>query len=193
MEILAKRLAQGEADAFWELFDTFGPRLVNLFKRKGVPDADAEMLALDCLLHVKRQIGKYKPQEGGKFESWVFTLAIRKWLDWRNRNVTTIYMDIQMLGNLKGAGNQPIASVDAAQEKQESPEENYREVYDALERLSETDREVIKLRYLEPCLDNAELAARLGIRINAAKVRLSRALKHLKTILESDPRIKTRK
>lgn len=193
MEILAKRLAQDDADAFWELFDVLGPKLVNLFKRKGLTQDDAEMLALECLKHVKRQIDKYTPQEVGKFESWVFKLAIRKWLDWRRRNVMTIYMDDQMLGTLKGAGNRILASEDAPQEKQVSPEEHYREIYDALEQLSETDREAIKLRYFEPCYDNAELAAKLGIQINAAKVRLCRAHKHLMTILERDPRIKNKK
>ncbi len=192
-EILAVRLAQGEAEAFWELFDTFGPRLVLFFTRRGVPNTDAENLALECLQNVRRQIGKYQRQEDGSFTGWVFTMARRKRIDWWRRNGTTLSLEDKMLKNLTRDETPLFESLIAPEEGQESPDETCQAVYDALELLSDSDQKVIRLRFIDARLDNAELAAHLGIQINAAKTRLSRALKRLKTILEKDPRIKIRK
>ena len=193
MEILAVRLAQGEAEAFWELFDIFGPRLVAFFTRRGVPEADAENLALECLQTVRRQIGKYKQLEEGSFTGWIFTMARRKRIDWWRRNGTTIPLEDGMLKNLTVDETQLLELLIALEEDHEPPDVTSRAVHDALKQLSEADQEVIRLRFIDARLDNAEIAARLGIQVNAAKTRLSRALRRLKSILEKDPRIKIRK
>ena len=192
-ENLALRLAQGDAEAFWELFGTFGPRLVGFFSRQGVPDTDAENLALECLLNASRQIGKYRQQEDGSFTGWIFTMARRKRIDWWRRNGTRISLEDEMLRNLTEGETPLFESLIAPEEDQESPDETSRAVHDALKQLSDADQKVIRLRFIDARLDNAELAAQLGIQMNAAKTRLSRALKRLKPILEKDPRIKIRK
>jgi RNA polymerase sigma-70 factor (ECF subfamily) len=193
MEILAVRLAQGEAEAFWELYCTFGPRLVGFFRRRGVPDTDAENLAFECLQDVRRKIGKYQRREGGSFMSWIYTMARRKWIDWWRRNGITHPLEDEMLKNLTGYETQLFGLLIELEEDSESPAMTTRAVYDALEQLSTTDQEVVRLRFIDAHLDNAQLAAHLEIQINAVKTRLSRALKRLKAILEKDPRIKLRK
>ncbi len=55
----------------------------------------------------------------------------------------------------------------------------------ALHRLSDRDREVLALRYLEE-LPVAEVAERLNISATAAKVRSHRALTRLRLVLEND-------
>lgn len=194
-EVLAVRLAQGEPEAFWELFEMFGARLVSFFKRQGVPDTDAENLALECLLFIRRQIGKYQRQEDDAFTGWVFTIARRKMIDWWRRNKIAVALEEETIKNLKAEKDETelVGSLIDPEEDQESPNETSRAVLDALNQLSDTDQKLIRLRFIDARLDNAELAARLGIKINAAKTRLSRALKRLKIILEKDPRIKIRK
>lgn len=191
-EILAAQLAQGETEAFWALFDLFSPRLVGFFTKRGVPDTDAENLALECLMNVRRQIGKYQRRENGSFTAWIFTMARRKRIDWWRRNRTTLRLEDDLLRNLTEDESRLFESP-IAPEDQESPDQITRAVHDALELLSDSDREAIRLRFIDSRLDNAELAARLGITINAAKARLSRSLRRLKPILEKDPRIKIRK
>ncbi len=56
------------------------------------------------------------------------------------------------------------------------------EVAAALTALSESDRQILKLRYEED-LTQPQISERLGIGESAAKVRLSRARKRLETIL----------
>ncbi len=58
-------------------------------------------------------------------------------------------------------------------------------VRDALARLSENDREVLVLRYLEQ-LANAEIAAALGISEGAVKMRHLRALERIRALLADD-------
>jgi RNA polymerase sigma-70 factor (ECF subfamily) len=192
-EIIAAQLAQGDDDAFWPLFEMFGPRLVGFYKRKGVADTDAEDLAWDCLQTVRRQIGKYNQREGSSFMGWVFTIARNKWIDRHRRNLTTIPLEDFLLNKPRIAEPRSLEPYIEPEEDQKSPDEISREFQDALERLSKNDQEVIRLRFIDPCHNNAELAARLGITENAAKQRLHRALKRLKPILENDPRIKIRK
>ncbi len=192
-EILALRLAQGEADAFWEFFEMFSPRLIGFFKKQGVPDTDAENLTLECLQNVRRQIDKYRRQEDGSFTGWVFTMACRKRIDWWRRNKPMLPLEDEMLKNLTVDKTQWFELLNALEQDQEPPDEIRRAVHDALKQLSKTDQEVIRLRFIDARLGNTELAAQLGIQLNAAKTRLSRALKRLKPILENDPRIKIRK
>lgn len=185
-ELLAVRLAQGEAEAFWELFEHFGERLVGSFTRRGVPDTDAESLALECLQNVRRRISQYERRENGSFAGWIFTMANRMRIDWWRRNGTAYPLEDDMLSTLSTEAL-PIAL------EEEAPEEIRRAIHEALEQLSDSDRELIRLRYLDAHLDNAALAARLGIQVNAAKTRLSRALRRLQPILEQDPRINIRR
>lgn len=192
MEILATRMARLEPEAFWEFADEFGPRLIGFFMRRGAPETDAEQLAFECLLVVGRKIGQYRRQEGGSFEGWVFKIARRKLIDWLRKTVATQPID-DIIDSLASGGDPWSELLKAIEEEQESPTETTRAVHEALAQLSTADQEVIRLRFIDTRLDNAELAAHLGIQINAAKTRLSRAIKRLKTILEKDPRIKIRK
>jgi RNA polymerase sigma-70 factor (ECF subfamily) len=57
----------------------------------------------------------------------------------------------------------------------------------AIDRLPERDREVLVLRYLED-LSTADTAAVLGCSVGAAKVRLLRALRRLRDLLDTGDR-----
>lgn len=57
------------------------------------------------------------------------------------------------------------------------------EVRQALERMNETDREVVALRHFEE-LTNQEVAIELGIQPKAASIRYMRALERLRAVLE---------
>lgn len=190
MESLAERLAQGDEEAFWELFETFGPRLVHFFGKRGVPETDAENLALNCLMNVRRQIAKYERRENGSFAGWIFTIARRMRIDWWRINGASCQLEDDMLLKIATDETQSFESWIA---QEGSPDEIRQAVCDALEQLSDSDQDLIRQRFIEAELDNAALAERLGIKVNTVKTRLSRALKRLKPILEKDSRIKTRK
>lgn len=64
-------------------------------------------------------------------------------------------------------------------------EERRRRVHDALGQLAPTDREILVMRFLED-LPFAEVAAILGIREGAAKMRQLRALQRMRDILGDD-------
>ncbi|WP_435011127.1 sigma-70 family RNA polymerase sigma factor [Tundrisphaera lichenicola] len=67
-------------------------------------------------------------------------------------------------------------------------EETHRQLLEALDRLSEADRQVLVLRYLGD-LGFAEIASTLGITENAAKVRHFRALVRVREVMDgNDPR-----
>jgi RNA polymerase sigma factor (sigma-70 family) len=187
MEAIAEGLARGNEQAFWDLFEKFGPRLVSFFTRRGVPDIDAENLAFECLLNVRHRIAKYERRENGSFTGWVFKIAHYMRIDWWRANGASLQRDDGMLAKLPTNETQWWI---ALEEDSGSPDEIRQAVYDALEHISERDRDIIRSRYFDANLDNAALAERYGIDVGAAKTRLSRALKRLKRILEKDPRMK---
>lgn len=124
---------------------------------------------------------------------WVFTIARRKRIDRWRRSLPTLPLEDDSLNKSGSDGPRFFEQFIEMEEDQESPDEISQAFHDALKQLSKDYEEVIRLRYIDDCLDNAELAKRFGITVNNAKQRLHRALKRLKTILEKDPRIKKRK
>lgn len=180
MEGLAARMAASEELAYVEFSDTFGPRLRAFFIRKGISGADAEDLAVTCVTDIALKIGKYHSQTRGTFEGWVFTVARNYMIDWlRARNASEPLPEI--LAASPTSDSEEAIDLDVAQA-----------VTEAVSSLSSSDRSIIKARYFSGERDFGEIAEELGITREAARVRHSRAMRKLKTILESDERIRHR-
>lgn len=88
--------------------------------------------------------------------------------------VTTMVLAAQLLGRL-------TSPVDAAMRA-----ERQAMLHDSLEQVGEADREIIALRHFEE-LTNQEVAALLGLHKDAASKRYLRAMKRLKSILDTYP------
>lgn len=61
----------------------------------------------------------------------------------------------------------------------------FRDVFETMQRLSEEDRDIITLRYLDE-LEPREIAVALGVSANVASVRLNRALARLRLLLKEE-------
>jgi RNA polymerase sigma-70 factor (ECF subfamily) len=208
-EELVRRVLQGEEEAINKFFRICRRRCWSYFRMKGIPAANAEDLAQDCTVHIWLNLSRYSP---GNFNGWAWQIARRKLIDWVKK-----HPDI-MKGELLppsladcGASNESdeetkapgkaepipaalVSSVGEAALEQEGQVQidKAQAVREALEKLSHDDREIIHLRYFEN-LTNAEIAERLAIEVNTAKVRLSRARGRLVKLLKDDPRIRLRK
>jgi RNA polymerase sigma-70 factor (ECF subfamily) len=179
IEEMATRMLYLEEEAFIEFAKIFGPRLKAFFLKRGLSAGDAEDLSVSCVTDISLKVNKYTALREGGFTSWVFALAHNSLVDWwRNRRVTEPLpenLSAPALPDDQG-DDEHVAGIVTA-------------VRQALALLADSDRSVIILRELEGNYTYDEIAGRLGMRAEAARVRHHRALKKLKAILEADPRI----
>ena len=180
MEGLAARMAAFQESAYVEFSDTFGPRLRAFFVRKGLSAADAEDLAVSCVTDIALKVDKYDSQARGTFEGWVFIVARNYMIDWLRARYASEPLP-ETLAASPTFNEEEAIDLNVAQA-----------VTDAMSSLSTSDHSIIKLRYFSGEQDFGEIAAELGITREAARVRHSRAIRKLRTILESDERIRHR-
>jgi len=177
VEDLASRMGASDEQAFQEFAEQFGPQIRAFFMSKGLRAADAEDLAVSSVTDICLRVEKYEYQEDGGFEGWVFTLARHFLADWRRS-----YPVVEALpDDLEDPGPVP--------EKTKKRRTAIVAVRQAVKQLSETDQLVLRLRYLEEERSFNEIGDILGIKPGAARTRHSRALAHLKTVVNSDHRI----
>ena len=135
----------------------------------------------DVMSRVFQRALKALPEFRGDshLSTWLYQIAWREGL----RQVAKEKREDGRTAPLEIAVRQPDGAEDQLRtlERRETAER----VRAALEGLSDRDREVLALRYLEE-LPVAEVAERLNISATAAKVRSHRALTRLRLVLEED-------
>lgn len=177
---LMKRLADGDQNAMRELLDRHGAAIARLVGRLTGWHEDREDILQEVLLNVWRKAGSYRGD--GSLEGWLKRMAIN-----RCRNHFRTSNSIKRL-------IEKFALATATQQLQESKHTVYRhqpdsemeqgsELRSALGRLSQPDRTALVLFYLEE-MSGAQVAKSLGIRPETLHVRLHRARKKLKKLIE---------
>jgi len=177
MKDLAHRMAALEEDAFLQFSEIFGPRFRRLFLNKGLSLTDAEDLAVSCVTDIALKVGQYRAEKGN-FEAWIFTLARHYLIDWwRHQHPDAQISDDLLDIPLPEEAVQPNFEVVSA-------------ITQALERLSDKDQEIIRLKDMGAETSFDDVGRQLGINTGAARVRHLRALERLEKLLEKDERIR---
>lgn len=176
-----RRMAEGEAEAIDEFTRVFRPRLYAFFIRHDLNPMDAEDLAADCATDIALRADRYVAGPHSGFSKWVFTLAQHKladWQRWRRRTAPSAYLgDIGPIPDTRGLDSGGSALDPAV----------VRAVHEAFGTLPWLDQEVLSFR--EQQLSYREIGHLLGMRPSSARVRHSRALNRLRTLLEKDRRM----
>lgn len=166
--LVARLVARDEA-AMQELVGLYGRDLHSLIGRLTAYSADVEDLLQETLITAWRTVGTYRHEAA--FSTWLKTIAIRKCHN-RNRGLRRFWR------HLRGYSHQVV--LDVADGVETNP--RWVELQNAMCRLSDTDREILVLYYLEQMNSHA-LAQLFGTTPNAIDVRLHRARKRLQDIL----------
>jgi RNA polymerase sigma factor (sigma-70 family) len=177
VENLARRMAAIEEEAFAEFANIFGPKLRAFFITRGLRAAEAEDLAVSSITDICLRIEKYAEQEDGSFESWVYTLARNFLVDWHRSRPQVEPLPLQL------PAPEPVEG------RTETRRVALVAVREAIETLSDTDQMILTLRHLEEERSFSEIGQILGIEPGTARTRHSRALAHLKEVLEGDLRV----
>ena len=171
-ELLAR--AQTGADGFGELFDKYYDKIYAYAYRRVGARATAEDIAACTFEDALRGIQRLR-WDGKPIAAWLYRIASRRVADHYRRAKANPTADIENL-NLEAASS----PADNAEQS-----ETQSAVRAALARLEPRDREIIQFVYFDE-LETVEIAAMLNCTANSIYVRLHRALKRLKTLLEED-------
>jgi RNA polymerase sigma-70 factor (ECF subfamily) len=165
--------AQQGAVGFGELFDAYYDRIYAYAYRRVGARVVAEDIAASVFEDALRGIKRVRWQ-GKPIVAWLYRIAARRVADYYRRARGDVPLDDDARAPEDGLDGLEIA-------------EDYAAVRRALDLLGASDREVIRLAFFDE-LSGAEIAAILNCTPNSAYVRLHRALKKLKAMLEKEER-----
>jgi RNA polymerase sigma-70 factor, ECF subfamily len=165
---LVSRARSGDEEAFSILFYRFHDEIYRYAGRR-LGDADAAQdVAAETFADAFSSIRRFRWQ-GAPFEAWLYTIARRRVVDHRRTRGRRERVDTVEGGG--AAADHSGAVVDAAN------------VRSAMKKLSESERAVIELRFMED-LDVEQTALRLGKRAGAVRAMQFRALGRLRAVLQ---------
>lgn len=163
-EELMKEVALGNLDVAKILFERHHVHVYNFLYKM----SKDKMLSEDITQEVFYKLIKYRSSyNNGKFVSWMFTIA-RNSLASHYKSSKGTYTDLEYLEY-------------SLTEDQNEIKEDYTHLQKALDKLNETDRELLILNRLQQIKYN-ELAEIMDTTTGAVKTKVCRALKKLKDI-----------
>ena len=165
---IVARASSGDDDAWRELVDRYARRVgAMIVGRTGDPEL-AEELTQSVFVTVAEHVMNGRYQEQGRFESWLFRIAMNRLRDdrRRRRRVTESIQNDSLVQDAPDHTSLP----------------SNEQLRDALNTLSDADREVISLRH-HAQLDFKAIAQLLDAPLGTVLARHHRALHKLRTAM----------
>lgn len=165
---LVARAAGGDDDAWRALINRYARRVAGLMRsRTGDPDL-AEEITQSVFVTVAEHLGSGRYVEQGRFESWLFRIAMNRLRDERRRNR-------RRPERLDGRLISSEATVDRDSDAADA-------LRAAIARLSDSDREIVAMRH-HAQLEFRTIAELLHEPLGTVLARHHRALKKLRAML----------
>lgn len=181
---LLARLRAGEEAAFAELVAAHAARMLAAARRILRSDEDAQDAVQDAFLSAFKALERF--QGDARLSTWLHRIAINAALMRLRSQKRRREQDVdELLPSFAEDGHHELAPKRWS-EAAEDPlvvAESRALVRAKIDELPDNYRVALVLRDIEG-LDNEELAERLGVSVNAAKIRVHRARQALKTLLD---------
>lgn len=174
LEVLAARAREGDRDAFTELVARTYTDTYTLAYRITGSDADASDVVQDAYVRAFKSISKFRGD--AKFTTWLFRITA---------NCASTHMSRRLRNRHELLEDDHVVLDTVVAHDPQSSIENdvlHGRLVDALESLPKSMREVVVLRDVYDLTHDA-IAGELGISVTAAKVRLHRARKKLRSMV----------
>ena len=171
-----RRVQDGDRAAFRVLLDRYERMVFSITNRFGDTPADAEDLAQDIFMKAYRQLDRLRKPE--QFASWLYGIALNHCRDYA-KNVRRDTHAFSMTERTDWEVPAGHPRQDAALEDDEISQQ----LWHALDQLSSTYATPFLLKYRDGMTYKA-MADRMDLSVSALKVRVHRARKKLRTLLE---------
>ena len=174
--LLLKRIADGDRDAFTELYKIFQPRLIKFCSRMLKNDiALAADIADEAMIEVWKSAGSFSGLS--QPSTWIHSIARFRMIGYLRKNKEVLQDDNFEQLNIEDNDLLP-------DEEMAVTERNEQLVRD-IGKLSEKHREVIELVYFRE-LSIRDISEMLDVSENTVKTRMFYARKHLKSIVSNE-------
>jgi RNA polymerase sigma-70 factor (ECF subfamily) len=167
----------GDTEAYAILVKRYQKPIYNLMYRMTRSCEDASDLAQDTFIKAFEQLHRFR--EGHKFFPWLYTIGLnhsKNFLCQRKTSKTLPLEDWDPCSGLDHPGQQ---------EENMCAQLDFQQLHAALDELPVDYREAVVLRYREEC-SMEDVATALKISLSGAKMRVHRALKKLREMLEGN-------
>lgn len=173
-EALLTRIANGDREAFSELYDQVAPRVLGLIRRLLVDHAQSEEVAQEVFLEIWQTASRFDENKGGA-STWILTMAHRRAVDRIRSSQSGRDRDTKV-------GIRDFApEYDHVSESVEIKIEHER-VKQAMAQLTELQRQAVTLAYYGG-YSHSEVAALLSVPIGTVKTRLRDGMIRLRDTL----------
>lgn len=172
---LIKQAQKGDNGSFASLYDEYLPKIFRFVLFKVNNRQAAEDLTHDIFLSAWQNLASYKPQ-GFPFSSWLYQIARNRVIDHYRTNRGHSSID---------DADEDLFKVVSAVEHSLDQMLDLKKVSEALDRLSEDQKEVIIMRFVED-LSYPEIAAAMEKSEGAVRLLQHRAINNLKNIFKPD-------
>lgn len=174
--LLLKKIADGDRDAFTELYKVFQPRLIKYCNRMLRNDiALAADIADEAMIEVWKSAGNFSGLS--QPSTWIYSIAKFRMIGYFRKNKEVLQNDNFEQLDIEDTGL-------LAEEEMLITEKN-EQLIENIGKLSDKHREVIELVYFRE-LSIKDISAMLGVSDNTIKTRMFYARKHLKAILSHE-------
>lgn len=173
-----RRVQAGDRTAFRVLLERYERMVFSITNRFGETPADAEDLAQDVFVKAYRQIDRLRKPE--RFSSWLYGIALNHCRDYA-KNVRRQTHAFSATEHTDWEVPDGERRQDAALEADEAG----RQLWQALDQLSSTYAVPFLLKYRDGMTYQA-MADRMDLSVSALKVRVHRARKKLRQLLEEE-------
>lgn len=175
----ARQVQEGNRDAFRVLLERYDGMVFDLTHQYAETPADAEDLAQDVFTRAYRRIGDL--ENPSRFSSWLYGIALNRCRDYA-KNVRRDTYAFSHTEERDGAD--ALATNTRSQDEALVAEERGEKLWTALEELSSTYATPFLLKYRDGMTYKA-MSKRMDVSVSALKVRVHRARKKLRNLLDS--------
>ena len=187
LAVVLAAASRGDEGAWRRLIELFGRRVFALVKSRGVSADVAEEITQSVFATVAAKLPSGGYMEFGKFEAWIFRIAMNRVRDESRRrarhagSVDSGHLN-EMAVRSTGSGDGVPGTQLGAGEKREQKERELVRLRVALGELTDADREVVQLRH-HGGLSFKQIAVMLDEPLGTLLARHHRALKKLASLL----------
>ena len=174
----ARRVQEGNREAFRVLIERYEGMVFDLAHQYADSPEDAEDLAQDAFMRAFRRIGDLKNPD--RFSSWLYGIALNRCRDYA-KNVRRETYPFSRTEEREDAD--ALAGENRGQVDDLIAEERSEQLWAALDELSSTYATPFLLKYRDGMTYKA-MSKRLDVSVSALKVRVHRARKKLRTLLD---------
>lgn len=171
---LARRVVEGDAEAFGYLFDRYRDALMRLFVQRLNNPEDADDLIQETAVKVWVHIHRYNPDY--TFGQWIYTVARNTFIDYVRKRQEELSLDESFAAPVSTAPT-PEESVILSQQR--------RQIDETIARLPGQYRTLVRLRFFDE-LSYEEIAERLSLPLGTVKTQIHRARERMCRLLNTN-------